>query len=258
VTALANRLGEWRPTVLLTLGSGLGALADEVSPVATVGFAEAGLPAPTVPGHGGRLVAGDLHGVPTLVQQGRLHLYEGRTAAEVVACVEAAARLGAEVYVVTNAAGGIDPDLAPGDLLAIRDHLNLTGTSPLLGSPTFVDMLHAYDPELRGLARDAAQRAGEHLGEGVYAGLVGPSYETPAEVAMLRTLGADLVGMSTVVEVIAARALGLRVLGLSLVTNVHRPEGRPTDHDEVLATGRTGGPRLAAVLRSLLPSLALR
>lgn len=254
--ALRRALGGHRPRVLLTLGSGLGRLADRVADPTEVAFDAVGLPGPTVPGHAGRFLAGDLDGVPVLVQQGRLHLYEGVAVRDVTAAVRAAAAVGVEVFVVTNAAGGLRPDMAPGDLLLLTDQLNLTGTSPLVGDvpPTFVDMAAAYDPELRERARTAADEAGQALREGVYAGLVGPAFETPAEVRMLRTLGADAVGMSTVAEVIAARALGLRVCGFSLITNVHRP-GVTTDHDEVLAAGAAAGPRLAAVVHRLVTHL---
>ncbi len=255
---LSDRLGGLRPRVLLTLGSGLGALAEEIRDPLPLDFAQVGLPAPTVPGHAGRLVAGDLAGVPVLVQQGRVHLYEGVAVRDVTACVRAAADVGVQTFLVTNAAGGLRADLVPGDLLAITDHLNLCGANPLIGqsgAPAFVDMKDAYDPRLRGLARQAAAKGSQRLVEGVYAGLAGPSYETPAEVAMLRGLGADAVGMSTVAEVIEARARGLAVLGLSLITNVHRSGGTSTSHAEVLEAGRSGGPRLAALIRTLLPSI---
>ncbi len=250
--SLAERLGGFRPRVLLTLGSGLGRLAEDVTDPLVIPAAEVGLPSSTVPGHAGRLIAGTLAGVPVLVQQGRVHLYEGATAAEAAAAVRAAAEVGADTFVVTNAAGGIALDFMPGDLMLITDHLNLTGTSPLLGGPAFVDLKDAYDPALRAAALEAG---GDQLVEGVYAGLVGPAFETPAEVAMLRTLGASAVGMSTVTEVIAARALGLRVAGFSLITNVHRPGGTPTAHDDVLTVAAATGPRLAAILRHLLPRL---
>ncbi|MGH8904187.1 MAG: purine-nucleoside phosphorylase [Egibacteraceae bacterium] len=252
---LTERLRGYSPQVLLVLGSGLGSLAGEVVQPVVLGFDEVGLPTPTVPGHEGRLVAGALAGVEVLVQQGRLHLYEGHAVSQVTACVELAAESGVTVLVVTNAAGGIRSDLCPGDLLLITDHLNLTGTSPLIGQPRFVGMRGAYDPEFRACAHDAAGAVGERLIEGVYAGLVGPSYETPAESRMLRTLGADAVGMSTVLEVIAARALGLRVLGCSLITNVHQPYGMDVNHAEVLAVAAASGPKLAAVVREVLPRL---
>jgi purine-nucleoside phosphorylase len=253
--ALAERLEGFAPRVLLTLGSGLGGLAGEVADPLVIPFADIGLPSSTVPGHAGRLVAGTLAGVPVLVQQGRLHLYEGVPAAQVVACVLAAAEVGAGTFVVTNAAGGIEPAFAPGDLMLLRDHLNLTGTSPLLGGPTFLDLREAYDTELRAAALRAAAEVGERLVEGVYAGLVGPAYETPAEVAMLRGFGASAVGMSTVTEVIAARERDLRVVGFSLITNVHRFGGTRTEHAEVLDVGAQAGPRLARILRAFLPAL---
>lgn len=258
MTTLGDALHPRRPRVLLTLGSGLGGLAAEVRDPLVLAFGDIGLPDPTVPGHAGRLIAGELHGVQVLVQQGRLHLYEGVPVSDVAAAVRAAADVGVESFVVTNAAGGIDPDLSPGDIMVLRDHLNLTGASPLIGAggpPQFLDMHDAYDPHLRTMAVAAADAVGMALREGVYAGLVGPAYETPAEVAMLRALGADAVGMSTVSEVIAARALGLRVCGFSLITNVHRPGGTATSHGEVLTTADAAGPRLASLLRAMLPQL---
>jgi purine-nucleoside phosphorylase len=264
-------LTEWlrgrSPRVLLVLGSGLGPLAREVAKPVVLGFREVGLPTATVPGHEGRLLAGTLAGVEVLVQQGRLHLYEGYAASQVTACVRLAAEAGVTTLVVTNTAGGLRPDLRPGDLLLITDHLNLTGTNPLIeqeigeGSSLsswqgrFVDMKSAYDRVFRARAREAAAAVGERLVEGIYAGLVGPSYETPAEVRMLRMLGADAVGMSTVLEVIAARALGLRVLGCSLIANVHQPHATEVDHAEVLAVAAVAGPKLAAVVREVLPRL---
>jgi len=259
VSALADALEGRRPSVLLTLGSGLGALADEVDDPLMLSFADLGLPTASVPGHAGRLVVGTLAGVEVVVQQGRLHLYEPHPAADVVAVVRAAAEAGVGTFVVTNAAGGLRADLRPGDLVLLADHLNLTGATPLTG-PRFVDMAGAYDPALRALAHEAAASVGERLVDGVYAGLTGPAYETPAEAQMLHTLGADVVGMSTVLEVIAAREAGMAVLGCSLVTNVHpQPGATPaaTDHADVLAAGAAAGGRLAAILRALLPRLTV-
>ena len=255
--ALRRALDGRAPAVLLTLGSGLGALAEQITDAVVVPFDEVGLPTSTVSGHAGRLVAGDLAGVPVLAQQGRVHLYEGRDPRDVTACVRAAAEVGVSTFVVTNAAGGLDPGFEPGDLMLITDHLNMTGTSPLLGitPATFLDMAAAYDPASLDAAREAASDLDLRLREGVYAGLLGPAYETPAEVAMLRALGADAVGMSTVLEVIAARASGLAVLGFSSITNVHRPGGTPTDHAEVLEVGRDVGARLARLLEVVLPRL---
>ena len=255
---LAQRLQGREPRVLLTLGSGLGALAEEIEDPLVLDFGEIGLPQPTVPGHAGRLVVGTLRGVEVAVQQGRLHLYEGVEVADVVACVRAMAEVGAEAFLVTNAAGGIAADMTPGDVMLIADHLNLTGRNPLAGiggAPRFVDLADAYDPALRAAAVAAGERLGRVPRQGVYAGLVGPSYETPAEIGMLRTLGADAVGMSTVMEVIAARDAGLRVAGFSLITNVHRPGGTPTDHAEVLDAANRAGPYLAALIGEVLGQL---
>ena len=255
---LSERLAGRRPQVLMTLGSGLGAVADGLSDPLPIANRDVGLPDPTVPGHAGRLISGRLGEVEILVQQGRVHLYEGVGVGNVTACVEVAARLGVQLFVVTNAAGGLNQAFAAGDLMLITDHLNLTGTSPLVGlaQPHFLDMRHAYDPDLGQAAHDVAARLGHTLRNGVYAGLVGPAYETPAEVNMLRTLGADAVGMSTVTEVVAARAHGVRVLGFSLITNVHRPGGTPTAHEEVLAASAQAGPRLADVIRAVVVEAA--
>lgn len=248
------------PQTLVTLGSGLGAVAEAVRDATDVDVAGLpGMAASTVPGHTAKLRHGWIGGHEVLVQLGRIHLYEGHTARDVVRTVEVAAALGASAFVVTNASGGLDPDLTPGDLLVIDDHLNLTGTTPLAGvlrdeAPVFLDMAGAYDPALRAAADEVAVDLGQDLQHGVYAGLTGPTYETPAEVRMLRTLGATVVGMSTVNEVIAARAAGMRVLGISSVTNVHG-EGVATSHEEVLEVGADAATRLGALLLALLPGL---
>lgn len=250
------------PRTLLTLGSGLGDVADAVDDPTDVDVATLpGMAASTVPGHTATLRHGWLGGHEVLVQRGRIHLYEGHSARDVVRTVEVAAELGATTFVVTNAAGGLDDaELTPGDLLVIDDHLNLTGTTPLTGvlrsgAPVFLDMAGAYDPVLRAAADEVATELGQRLQHGVYAGLTGPTYETPAEVGMLRMLGADVVGMSTVNEVIAARAAGMRVLGFSSVTNVHG-EGIATSHDEVLEVGADAARRLGELLLALVPRLA--
>jgi purine-nucleoside phosphorylase len=258
--ALRARLEGRAPQVLLTLGSGLGAVAEAVTDAVAVDVLDLpGTAASTVPGHTARLICGTLGGREVLVQAGRIHLYEGHSAHDVTRLVRVAARLGASTFVVTNAAGGLDQGFTPGDLMVIDDHLNLTGTSPLQGllrggAPRFVDMAGAYDAGLRDLAHRVAGDAGLRLQRGVYAGLVGPAYETPAEVAMLRTLGAHAVGMSTVNEVIAARDEGLRVLGFSSVTNVHG-EGVATTHDEVVEVGARAAKDLQRVLLGLLDRL---
>jgi len=199
-----------------------------------------------------------------LYQRGRVHGYQGHPPAEVVAHVRLAAELGTRTLVMTNAAGGLDPDYQPGDLVAVSDHLNLTGWNPLHGGvpaewgPQFPDLVGAYSPDLRRRLRDKAQKLGISLFEGVYAGLAGPSYETPAEVRMLRALGADLAGMSTVLEVIAARHRGLRSLVVSLVSNLAAGvTGEPLDHDEVLAAGRAAAERVRELLGALLRDEAL-
>jgi purine-nucleoside phosphorylase len=258
--ALRARLDGRAPQVLLTLGSGLGAVAEAVTDAVSIDVLDLpGTAASTVPGHTARLICGTLGGREVLVQAGRIHLYEGHSAHDVTRLVRVAARLGASTFVVTNAAGGLDQGFTPGDLMVIDDHLNLTGTSPLQGllrggAPRFVDMAGAYDAGLRDLAHRVAGDAGLRLRRGVYAGLVGPAYETPAEVAMLRTLGAHAVGMSTVNEVIAARDEGLRVLGFSSVTNVHG-EGVATTHDEVVEVGARAAKDLQRVLLGLFDRL---
>jgi purine-nucleoside phosphorylase len=255
--ALEPRLPDGGIDVFLTLGSGLGAVADRIEDPVDIPMAGLpGLAVSTVPGHAGTLRAGSIAGTRVLAQMGRIHLYEGHGPAEVTRMVDVAAQLGAGRFVVTNAAGGLDPDWSPGELMAISDHLNLTGMSPLQGvirdgAPVFLDMAGAYDSALRQLAQDVAAREDIMLRSGVYAGLVGPTYETPAEVAMLRTFGAQAVGMSTVLEVIAARAQGLDVLGLSSITNVHG-DGVSTSHDEVIEVGRVAAERLARIVLGVL------
>ncbi|HET7027320.1 MAG TPA: purine-nucleoside phosphorylase [Candidatus Limnocylindrales bacterium] len=245
------------PEVGIVLGSGLGALADDVAEPVSIPFAELpGWPAATAPGHAGRLVLGRLEGVPVVLLQGRLHLYEGNPEGLVVQPVLLMGRLGARVVVLTNAAGGVNPGYAAGTLMIIADHLNLTGRTPLLGpnaeqlGPRFPDMTDAWSERLRVDLRSAGNAEGVALEEGVYAGLVGPSFETPAEVRMLRMLGADAVGMSTVLEAIAARWAGIEICGVSLVTNPGAGySGQPLSHEEVLAAGEEAGPRLARVIR---------
>jgi purine-nucleoside phosphorylase len=260
-SALASRLPAARPELMLVLGSGLSAVADAIEdPVDVPVEAIDGLRASSVPGHKAVLRHGTLGGRTVLAQLGRIHLYEGHGAADVTRTVEVAHALGAETLVVTNAAGGLHTALTAGDLLLITDQLNLTGDSPLTGviregSPVFQDMTRAYDQSLGAAARKGADDLGMTLREGVYAGLRGPAFETPAEVAMLRALGADVVGMSTVLEVIAARSRGMRVLGFSSVTNVHHPEQDSVSHQEVLEVGRTAAQKLARLLLHVIPKL---
>jgi purine-nucleoside phosphorylase len=251
------------PSVGIVLGSGLGGLADDLEGAISIPFAELpGWPAATAPGHLGRLLLGHLAGTPVVMLQGRFHLYEGYDPGLVVQPVLLFRRLGAGVVVLTNAAGGVDPGFGPGTLMLIADHLNLTGRTPLLGpnadaiGPRFQDLTDAWSPRLRVGLRDAGQAEDVAFAEGVYAGLLGPQYETPAEVRMLRTLGADAVGMSTVLECIAARWCGLEVCGVSLVTNAGAGySGQPLSHEEVLAAGAEAGPRLARVIRRFVANL---
>ena len=251
------------PEVGIVLGSGLGALADDLEDAVAIPFADLpGWPAATAPGHVGRLLIGRLDRTPVVMLHGRLHVYEGNDPGLVIQPVLLFKKLGASVVVLTNAAGGVDPAFGPGTLMVISDHLNLTGRTPLLGpnaeqiGPRFQDLTEAWSPRLRAALHSAGEAEGVPLAEGIYAGLLGPQYETPAEVRMLRTLGADAVGMSTVLECIAARWAGLEVCGVSLVTNAGAGySGEPLSHDEVMAAGAEAGPRLARVIRRFVADL---
>jgi purine-nucleoside phosphorylase len=252
------------PQVGIVLGSGLGGLGGELSDVVAVPFAELpGWPSASAPGHAGRLLLGTLDGVPVVCLQGRLHLYEGNSERLLVEPVLLMGRLGAKVIVLTNAAGGVNDAWPAGTLMLISDHLNLTGRNPLMGAnddavgPRFPDFVDAWSPRLRALVRQAAEEEGIELQEGVYAGLTGPAYETPAEVRMLRTLGADAVGMSTVLEAIAARWAGLEIVGISLVTNPGAGvTGEPLTHEEVLAAAAEAGPRFIRLVRRFVSLVA--
>lgn len=248
-------LGARQPSVAIVLGSGLGRLADQVSDPVRIGYADLpGFHVPTVEGHHGELVCGTLAGATVLMQSGRFHMYEGHSAGDAVLPIRVFATLGIKTLIVTNAAGGIRRTFRPGTLMLISDHLNLTGQNPLLGAvlpgeTRFPDMSVAYDADLRARAKAVAVQHGITLEEGVYAGLLGPTYETPAEVRMLERLGADAVGMSTVAEVIAARARGMRCLGISLVTNPAAGTfAGVLDHSEVMAVAAVAGEGLAKVV----------
>lgn len=251
------------PRVGIVLGSGLGSLADELENPVAIPFDDMpGWPLATAPGHAGRLLLGRLAGVPVAMLQGRFHMYEGNDPGLVVQPVLLFRQLGATLVILTNAAGGVNPAFGPGTLMIINDHLNLTGRTPLLGpnadelGPRFPDLTDVWAPRLRERLRAAATAEGVAVEEGIYAGLLGPTYETPAEVRMLRGMGADAVGMSTVLEAIAARWTGLEVCGISLVTNAGAGySGQPLTHAEVLEAGRSAGPRLAQVIRRFVAEL---
>ncbi len=245
------------PRIGIVLGSGLGSLADDLTDAVSIPFADLpGWPAATAPGHVGRLLLGQLDGTPVAMLQGRRHMYEGNDPGLVVQPVLLMGRLGAKTVLLTNAAGGLDPSFGAGTLMVINDHINMTGRTPLLGpnadeiGPRFTDLTDLYAPALRDRIHRAAKTEGVELREGVYIGLLGPTYETPAEVRMLRAWGGDAVGMSTVLEAIAARWAGIEVAGISLVTNPGAGySGEPFSHEEVLAAGAEAGPRLAKVVR---------
>jgi purine-nucleoside phosphorylase len=251
------------PEVGIVLGSGLGGLADDLVDAIAIPFAELpGWPAATAPGHAGRLLLGELGGRSVVMLQGRFHLYEGNDPGLVIQPVLLFHALGARIVVLTNAAGGLDPTFGPGTLMVMRDHINLTGHSPLSGpnadslGPRFTDLTDAWSPRLRAGLHAAAAREGVALEEGIYVGLTGPTYETPAEVRMLAGLGGHAVGMSTVLECIAARWVGLEVCGVSLVTNAGAGyTGQPLTHEEVLASAEVAGPRLARVIRRFVAEL---
>jgi len=260
--AVAGRLGKLKPRVAIVLGSGLGGVADAVPDAVRVPYREIpGFPEPGAPGHKGELVAGTLEGVPLVVQSGRFHLYEGHTAELAALPTRVFARLGVDTLIVTNAAGGIRHTFRPPTLMLIADHINLMFRNPLVGpvvegDQRFPDMSDPYDAELRASARTVARAEGIVLEEGVYAALLGPSFETPAEIRMLERLGADAVGMSTVPEVIAARARGLRCLGFSSVTNVAAGlSAQPLSHVEVLEAGARVAGQLERLIRGVLKGL---
>jgi purine-nucleoside phosphorylase len=254
-----------RPHIALILGSGLNPMAEEIAAADVIPYEQIPhFPKPTVEGHAGQLVMGQLEGRTVLVMQGRVHFYEGYPIQQITFPVRVMQLLGVETLVVTNAAGGINPDFRPGDLMLITDHINLigmTGNNPLFGpndptlGPRFPDMSQAYDPELGRIARAVAQEHDLPLQAGVYVGLSGPSFETPADIRFLRIIGADAVGMSTVPEVTVARHGGIRVLGISGISNVAQTEATPgqeASHEEVLEAGRLLVPRLAALVRGVL------
>jgi purine-nucleoside phosphorylase len=254
-----------RPRVGLVLGSGLGGFADSLSEAVRIPFAEiAAFPRSTAIGHAGQMVIGKAGSVSVAAMQGRVHLYEGYSAQQVAFPMRVFGRMGIRAVILTNAAGGINLSYQQGALVLIRDHINLQRTNPLIGANDdrfgmrFPDMTQAYAKDYREMARGEAGKLGMTLHEGVYAGLLGPSYETPAEIAYLRTIGADLVGMSTVAEVIAARHMAMKVLAISCVTNMAAGIlDQPLSHEEVMETGERVKGVFEALLKVVLPRVAL-
>jgi purine-nucleoside phosphorylase len=266
-TAAAEFVGrrtELRPTIAIVLGSGLGAFAEQLESATAIGFAEIpNFARSTVPGHSGKLVIGKVAGVPVAVMQGRVHAYEGYSPEEVTFPVRVLGRMGAKTLVLTNAAGGINEGLRQGQLVLIADHINLSGRNPVAArnderlGPRFFDMSEAYSSRLRELAHEAARAMEFRLDEGVYLSVLGPSFETPAEIRAFRTMGADLVGMSTVQETIVARHMGIEVLGISCVTNMAAGiQKEPLSHEEVMETGRAVEKQLAGLLTRLVAMMA--
>ncbi|MFQ6047593.1 MAG: purine-nucleoside phosphorylase [Gemmatimonadales bacterium] len=254
-----ERLGVISPRIAIVLGSGLSGLAERFRPATRIPYADIpGFPRARTPGHEGQLVLGELSGVPLAILNGRFHLYEGHSPEAVVLPVRLLASLGVDTLIVTGAAGGLRASLRPPSLMLIADHVNLMWRNPLIGpvlesEERFPDMSEPYDRELRALALRTARELGITLEEGVYAGVLGPSYETPAEIEMLRRLGADAVAMSVVPEVIAARARGMRVLGIAVITNLAAGlSGARLSHDEVLEAGRVMAADLERLIQGLL------
>jgi len=254
-----------RPKIALILGSGLGAFADEFAQATRIPYSKIPhYPRSTAIGHAGQLVIGTVEGVEVAGMQGRVHLYEGYSAKELAFPIRVFARMGVKAIILTNAAGGVKREFIEGRLVVISDHINLLGVNPLAGpnedkfGGRFPDMTAAYDKRFRELTLAEGRLLGINLGEGVYAAVAGPSYETPAEVRYLRSIGADLVGMSTVPEVIAARHSGLRVLGISCVTNAAAGVlDQPLDHKDVLETAERMKGQFTGLLRAVIPDLEL-
>jgi len=255
-----RRVTPFEPTIGIILGTGLGQLAREIEVAATVPYDRIpGFPVPTVESHAGRLLFGTLGGKPVAALQGRFHRYEGYDLAQVTFPVRVLRTLGCQVLIVSNACGGMHPLWPAGDLVLLTDHINLLGDNPLVGrnddatGPRFPDMSEAYDPELRRLAREAALALGIPLHEGVYAAVPGPNLETPAEYRMLRAVGADVVGMSTVPEVIVAVHAGMRVLGVSLITDRCLPDAlEPVSLEQILAVAAKAEPNLTRLIQRVV------
>ena len=253
-----------RPRIALVLGSGLGAFADEFANAIRIPYKKIPhYPQSTAIGHAGQLVIGNIGNVPVAGMQGRVHLYEGYSAKQVAFPIRVFSRMGIQAVIVTNAAGGINLNYSEGALVALRDHINLQAANPLIGpnddrfGPRFPDMTRAYDAEFRGFVGEEGRKLKLNLHEGVYLALAGPNYETPAEIHAFRTLGADLVGMSTVLEVIAARHSNMRVMGISCVTNMAAGiTGAPLTAEEVFETGARVKNDFIGLLKAVIPRIA--
>ncbi|HZM98315.1 MAG TPA: purine-nucleoside phosphorylase [Pyrinomonadaceae bacterium] len=254
------------PRIALVLGSGLGGFADDFDEAVAIPYEEIpGFMRSTAQGHAGRLVIGKVDGIPVVAMQGRVHYYEGYSLEEVTFPIRAFKLLGIKTLILTNAAGGINVELQQGTLMVISDHLNLMGDNPLRGSnderfgPRFPDMSTVYSPELQAMVVDEAKAAGVEVRRGIYGALSGPSYETPAEIVLLRNLGADAVGMSTVPEAIVARHMGLEVLGISCITNMAAGvSDEPINHEEVMATGDRVRATFTELLRRVIGGISKR
>ena len=253
MSAASDRLRDWGAETAIVLGSGLSSLVEDIADAQRIPYTDLRrLPPSKVTGHAGQFVLSTIKGAHVIYAQGRAHLYEGHSAEAVTAGIRLLAEAGIQRLILTNAAGTVNPDFRPGSWMMITDHLNLTGTSPLVPAAQFIDMSEAYSTRQREQFSAAAERLGITLHQGVYAGLLGPQYETPAEVRMLRTVGADAVGMSTVLETIQARALGLEVAGFSCLTNWAAGLGEDhLTHADVLATGKRAAQEFARLLSAL-------
>ena len=256
VTALKRHI-HFTPKIGIILGSGLGGLADEIQEAVRVRFADIpNFPVSSVDGHRGEVVSGYLCGAGLFALSGRVHYYEGYSMQQVVFPIRVMAAFDVKTVIVASAAGAVNESYKPGDIVAISDHINLMGDNPLKGSSNFVDLTQAYSRELRNLAQTTADKLGITLQAGVYAALSGPSYETPAEIRALRSLGADIVGMSTVPEVIMANSLGMRVLGFSMVTNMAAGmSGKPLSHQEVIQTSKNESEKFIALVKGIIKQL---
>ena len=261
---VVRRRIEIEPEIAIILGTGLGGLASRIEPQVVIDYRDIpGFPLSTVESHAGRLISGRLSGVPVLAMQGRFHKYEGYPLQQATFPVRVLRQLGAHTLIVSNACGGMNPEWAAGDLMLLADHINFIGDHPLLGpnddrlGPRFPDMSAAYDATLRALAREVAAEKGMPLREGVYVAVAGPNLETRAEYTMLRAIGADVVGMSTVPEVLVARHGGMRVLGISIITDMCIPETlEPASLEKILAVAGTAEPKLTALVEGLVARLA--